>query len=88
MLANLKIRKENEPHGTSSILTCPICSRKLQLQYYHEHIRNHSKMKYQCPEVNCGWMFKDFAPLQSHYYHKREGLLDVKNLSQKEDIYV
>ena len=47
---------------------CPICKRIFVGKFDHDHVRHHDKLKFQCLEPNCGWMFKLFRMFRSHYY--------------------
>ena len=46
---------------------CPICKRIFIGKFDHDHVRHHDKLKFRCLEPNCGWMFKLFRMLRSHY---------------------
>ena len=59
---------------------CPICKRIFIGKFDHDHVRHHDKLKFQCLEPNCGWMFKLFRMFRSHYYsrHKLELSCDAE----------
>ena len=51
---------------------CPICKRPFFGKFDHDHVRMHDKLKFQCLEPNCGWMFSAFPKFTNHYvgHHK------------------
>ena len=59
---------------------CPICKRIFPHKFDHDHVRHHDKLKFQCLEPNCGWIFKYFHTFRSHYsnHHKLELSCDAE----------
>ena len=43
-------------------------------------------MRFQCPEVMCSWMFKDYTYLQGHLKHKHKDLVGSGNLSDSMEL--
>ena len=74
-----------EKHGvniTQKSKECPFCTRRLYSKAYYDHVNNHEKMKFTCPEADCAWMFESYSLFQAHCKKKHELII------KKEDYYV
>ena len=62
-------------HGEIRTFCCPICGRRTQKGALTSHVLNHNKMKFECSEENCGWMFQVFAEIKAHFVFKHDKLI-------------
>ena len=80
--------------GTPFAMQCPICKRNFSnkpAKYFHQHVRSHDLLKYQCKEPDCGWVFETFKKLQchKHYHHNTEcsqAEIEEENLKNKKPL--
>ena len=68
-----KLKKINSHHGEIRYFFCPICGRRTMEKGMRPHVLNHNKMKFQCSEENCGWMYESFFQIKAHfvYWHNK-----------------
>ena len=54
---------------------CPICGRRTYKKGLTPHVLRHNKMKFECSEENCGWMYETFFEIKAHFVSKHDKLI-------------